>query len=433
MQAVKIKNFWSYVWFVFWPTIIILFIDVFFLSFSIYQSIYQLFCENSIYQILYEKSVVAIISYVLAIIAIIWQFRNVLVTYLKPLVKREKRGCPLNSLIENGGNKKDFKNFIKINHELTQGAYSYTRDDEEGILENEKISEILTKNEKTIRLKLVNDRRKKTQHYIDQYRDILLKFLNHKWYDVKQNGGKFTNDKKICFVSELYDDNGELYWKIIKGCYYNTYLTNVIFTKFIGGSEYSLYPPFNSTNTVVGHLGDSIFSDHIGVATILYTSDNHFIDCQQKGKAVQYANKYMPSGSGSLDFKDYHEGDDLCTVVVRGVERELFEETSLGKSFTKKKRQKLGIEITTSVLCYYRDLERAGKPEFCCISKINKPKGYIVDKVLPQAKELADIKWAQFNPEKDNSELESEILPTASLSLKMNYKALREFLKREVK
>ncbi|MBP3466451.1 MAG: hypothetical protein J6K01_02420 [Paludibacteraceae bacterium] len=423
IQAVK--NFRSYVWFVLGPTIIILIIDVFFLSFSIYQSIYQLFCENSIYQILYEKSVVAIILYVLAILAIIWQFINVLVTYLKPLVKREKRGCQLKDIIENDERNIPNRN-INVDLVLLE-KYGYSLNEKLCVLENSKVSKILEQNERSINLSDVEDRQKKTKEYIKQYRCILLKFLNYKWHDVKHNGGNFINDEKIRFLSELYEDRGNLYWKVTKGNYYNGYLTNVIFNKFIGDPD-SIYPPFNSTNTVIRCLGDSVFSDHIGVSTILLTEDNIFIYCLQHGKAAQFPNKYMPSGSGSLDYCELHENEDLHSLIVRGAERELYEETSLGQLFKKGKNRET-IKIETTILSFYRDLERAGKPEFCCVSRINKNIEFIKSELIKEEKEIANIEYVDCNDEGKWN----KIYPQASLSLKMNYKALQEFLKRKVK
>lgn len=408
MQA--FKNICSYVWYVLGQSRYLLFCTVIDLSILVWSvfNYDKIFGESTLFLI-----VLAIL------INIVWQGLNIANHF--SFLKREKRGCPLQTI-----GQKDFKQIIKVNPDLFYGTYKYSFNEELGVLENSEISKILEQNKIPISLNLVKDKQQKTKKYINQYRNTLLKFLNHKWYDINQNGGKFTNDKKICFLSELYEDNGKLYWKVTKGCYYNGYLTNVIFSKFIGGSEYSLYPPFNSTNTVISRLGDSIFSDHIGVSTILLTEDRFLIYCLQTGNAAQNANKYMPSGSGSLDYNDFHENEDLHSLIVRGAERELFEETSLGQLLKKEKNQEPDIKIETTILSFYRDLERAGKPEFCCVSRINKNLEFIKHIFKPENKELASIKWAMYST--DMEDWEKNTLSSASLSLKMNYKALHDYL-----
>ena len=59
---------------------------------------------------------------------------------------------------------------------------------------------------------------------------------------------------------------------------------------------------------------------------------------RQAGNAGYNANYYMPTGSGSMDFADFNEGEDLRQMVIRGAERELAEESSLKKLILNIKR-----------------------------------------------------------------------------------------------
>lgn len=364
----------------------------------------------------------------------VWQVFNVASHF--SFIKRAKPGEPLESMIAQAGKGKDF-GLIKVNKYLLdeKKQFHYTVDLSMGVLRNEGIDSLLRKdNEIDISLPLTRDKEDRTSEYIHEYKQTLLMFLNQKWHDVNHNGGMFTNDKKICFASELYEEEGRLTWRINKGCYYNGYLTNFIYTKYIGGSHYQLFPPMSVNNGAeIKLLSDSDFSDHIGVSTLLYTTDNEVVLFQQAANAGYNSSSFMPSGSGSLDYKDFMKGDNLCSLIIKGAERELKEESSMGKRNRMKEMNAKGIRINTTVLCYYRDMERGGKPEFCCISKINREKESISNYFIPEKKEMAKgvIKWVKVLD--NEKEWTDSILPNASLSLKMNYKALMEYLHEQKK
>ena len=111
-------------------------------------------------------------------------------------------------------------------------------------------------------------------------------------------------------------------------------------------------------------------------------------------------------------------------MIIRGAERELGEESLLTKHLSVKSRNKEGIRIETKVLSFYRDLERGGKPEFCCVSVVNKEKDYIMEYISADTKELTNDKlWVELADEKAWQALS----PKTSLSLRMNYQALYRF------
>lgn len=146
---------------------------------------------------------------------------------------------------------------------------------------------------------------------------------------------------------------------------------------------------------------------------------------RQAGSAGYNASRFMPTGSGSLDYADFHEKEDLRQMIVRGAERELAEESSLRKmlgdeAFAKK--------VNTTVIGYYRDMERGGKPEFCCVSRIDMIMEEVSQNICTSDKEIAKRTDTAFELG-DKKKWTDEILPEASLSLKMNYKFLEEVMK----
>lgn len=410
------KNALSYLWYVLtmdWLQLISTVIDILIL-------VWTAICWQEVVQ---QPSLLLVLLAVL--VNFIWQVFNVAEHF--KFLKKENPASPLVSLLKDAGQRRDFSR-IEVNRELSQLQYPYDSDLENGVLENTEVGRILRETDIPIKPLLSRAKMKETRTYIRQYQETLLKFLNHKWYEVSQNGGKFTNDRKICFASEVYQVDGGYQWRITEGCYYNGYLTNTIYTQYIGGSHYKLYPPMNMLNTPIGPLGDSDFSDHIGVSTMLYTNDGYVVVFRQAGNAGQYPNKYVPSGSGSLDFTDFKDDEDIRMVVVRGAERELGEETSLAKNLLMRDRDRMNIVIDTKVLRYYRDMERGGKPEFCCVSMVNKPKDFIKEYVAPSEEELANEKnWKLLA---DDALWQEELLPSASLSLKMNYVAVKEYMEK---
>jgi hypothetical protein len=69
--------------------------------------------------------------------------------------------------------------------------------------------------------------------------------------------------------------------------------------------------------------------------------------------------------------------------VVRAAERELKEETTMDAISLRQK----GIKVQTTVIGFYRDLVRGGKPEFCCVTEIDANSTNPCVDVRPQVKE----------------------------------------------
>lgn len=222
----------------------------------------------------------------------------------------------------------------------------------------------LLQSEKPIHAMLCADKEKRTFKYIENYRNILLPFLNGKWHEMKNKNGSFYNEQKLCMASEFGESGNSLYVKVCRGCYYNSYLTNVIYTKKLSHqSGWGMMPPANISNYPIHRLEKSIMSDHIGISTLAVTTDGYVIILHQNNKALTSADRLTPSGSGSVDFRDFRAGADFRETLKAAAERELCEETALPPC-------RIG---HTEVIGFYRDLGRGGKPEFCCLTRLNAP------------------------------------------------------------
>lgn len=409
----SIVNFFSYLWFVLsldWLQLLSTVIDIFILVWSIIN--WNEWTGQPTFVLVFSG----------VFIGLIWQLLNVAGHFT--FLKKEDPRNPLMSMLKRGTDSKDFS-LIHTDHELLEKEkLPYVINNEYGVLENPEIIELLLDNSIKINPILENSKWLETRTYIRQYKDTLLKFLNHRWYEINQKRGQFTNDRKVCFASEPFpSENGTFEWRVCKGRYYYGYLTNFIYTQYVGGSFYKLYPPMNMNTDPIKSLGGSNFSDHIGVSTLLYTSDGYIFVLRQAANAGYNANCYMPTGSGSMDYTDFKKGEDLRQMVIRGAERELAEEASMKKTMRQEIFKDL---IETTVIGYYRDMERGGKPEFCCVSRIRKTMEDVRKYVHASEKETAkkSEEAILFKDKKTWNNFKSE----ASLSLKMNYIYLEKYL-----
>lgn len=407
----KLKNFLSYLWFV-------MSLDYFQLFSTVVDVIILVFAIVNYEDIVSQPTLFLI--FIGFLINFIWQCFNVASHFR--FLKKEEPSAPMLSLLAGHDGKNDYTK-VGIASGLLDQEFPYAVDTENGVLRNEGVDAILLDGQ-PIRPKMGKKKRSDTIAYIKQYKETLFKFLNHKWYDVNFKGGDFSNDAKICLASELFRDNeGGYQWTICRGDYYCGYLTNFIFSKYIAGEHYALYPPMNVTNSKIKALSDSDFSDHIGVSTLLYSSDGYVVVFRQAGYSGYSAGKLVPSGSGSMDYADYRDDSDFRDVVIRAAERELVQETSLERVVGHSGWS--GV-ITTKVLSFYRDMERGGKPEFCCVSRVNQSKEYLAEYIVPNKKELSGLK-PEFVKIYDDSSWE-RIFKEASLSLRMNYISVKQWL-----
>ncbi len=249
------------------------------------------------------------------------------------------------------------------------------------IIYSDAINNILT-GDSPIRLKVSQKKAQDVEKYIKTYKDILIPFLNWKWYEIKNHNGSFYNEKKLCMASEIekYDENEFLVF-VNKGCYYNSFLTNNIYNlKMSHQNGLYIEPPLNSQSYPVQALHASYMSNHIGISTIAVSCDGHAIIMRHNNKTVISSDKLLPSGSGSMDFSDLQESLDFRENIINAAERELCEETCIHSNGIQK----------TQILGFYRDLSRGGKPEFCCLSYLIYNKHELREMITPSQSEQRD-------------------------------------------
>ncbi|MBS1229771.1 MAG: hypothetical protein H6R17_3048 [Proteobacteria bacterium] len=134
----------------------------------------------------------------------------------------------------------------------------------------------------------------------------------------------------------------------------------------------SIYDGFSLFLTQIGErltlaqLAGSRCSNHLGVSTMAVTRDGVVLITGQSSHNIQSRRLLAPSGSGSVDWRDLGQSNDLLAVVRRAAERELTEECGF----------KAGrYPMKTSVIGFARLVHRGGKPEFFCLTEIDENAG----------------------------------------------------------
>lgn len=259
------------------------------------------------------------------------------------------------------------------------------------IIYSDKINRLLGPGPK-ITVRIRHSHRKHTLNYIRTFKYTLHPFLSSMWHKMNRNEGSFYNEKKLCMGSEFHiDDKGRETVYLCKGSYYDSYLTNSIYARCITHqNNYKIFAPLNPSNYRVTLLEDSKMDDHIGVSTLAISTDGKVFILHHNEKAATQPNTLTPSGSGSVDFADLkrawkrykkdlrknrrkgsRESLDFRDIIITAVERELMEETLIGREDIDR----------TEIVGYYRDMKRGGKPEFCCVTYLTKNSIEITDKM----------------------------------------------------
>lgn len=266
----------------------------------------------------------------------------------------------------------------------------------------------------------------KTNSYIKVNYDALLPFLYIHYKDVMKKGKKFTNDKKLCLVGEIKPDDKI---RICKGYYYNTYLTNKIFTvKLFSDEAPDIYPPYGCQNSNL-NLPYEYFSNEIGVSTLAITSDGYLFFQRQGSHADSSTGLLVPSGSGSADWRDYQDRYTFNDIILFATNRELSEETGFGR----KKNNK--VILKSKIIGMFRWMNLGAKPEFVSISILNITLNQIKPQKSEQRKTLANedcFKIIKDDRTLNESELEKcwQIVekPNCSVPLSMNLKFLHQYI-----
>lgn len=188
---------------------------------------------------------------------------------------------------------------------------------------------------------------------------------------------RFVNEAKVCIGSDLLDDASI---SVFRGSYFHSFLTNELVTRVLEthgpwpqisyrGAE--RFPAFvENGDHLLKSIGQSRMANHIGISTVVLTSDGRLILWRQSTRAQQSRDRLAPTGSGSCDWTDWTRASNsssLNALVSYSMEREFREESHPLQSAL------AAIEIQTQVLGYFRWVRRGGKPEFVGISRVQAP------------------------------------------------------------
>lgn len=288
------------------------------------------------------------------------------------------------------------------------------------VLVSDKANDII-RNKKVL-YKKYSKKGERVKKYIRVNKSVLIRFLNWKWREIIHNGGAFYNESKLCMAGELFskkEDEDTYVLPVCKGSYYNSFLTNNIYSIGLYENSFCIEAPMNIRNYEIRSLHDSDMGDHIGVSTLAISRDGYAFIMRHNNKTAVSNDKLQPTGSGSVDFQDLEGGDsNFTTVICKAAIRELKEETFLPESVIDR----------TVIVGFYRDLGRAGKPEYCCLSFLNKDAIDIYEMMHPckkeQSEEIQKVRVREecggINIEQINKYLKDKI-DEMSLSLYMTY------------
>lgn len=320
----------------------------------------------------FENKKNILILLILIFINIIWQFISTIQDCYQYLKKTGYYYSPSNKISLRFELDKDIEdNYTMIEIPILNNT----------IIFNQLVNNILTNNT-IIHTKISKTKAQKVKKYIKTYCDITIHYLNWKWYEVKNHNGSFYNEKKLCMASEIVLDSvGHYSVTVNEGCYYNSYLTNNIYNMRMSHQNGFYIEPFlNSRNYPIKDLSISCMSDHIGVSTIAVSNDGYAIILRHNNRTAISSDKLLPSGSGSMNYSDLQMNEDFRKSIIKAAERELSEETHIPINIIQK----------TQIIGFYRDLNRGGKPEFCCITYLTYNRHDIREIIIPDNTEQRD-------------------------------------------
>jgi hypothetical protein len=140
-------------------------------------------------------------------------------------------------------------------------------------------------------------------------------------------------------------------------------------------------------------LWDSRCGNYIGASTLAITSDRKMLLGIQGGKSMANANRFAPSGSGSVEFSDCRhcrrnpDGTITLQDLIRfAAERELKEETTLSDC----------VKVRTFIIGFARLIERGGKPDFFALSFVDATYDEIVSDFEKEA--CHQRAWSEQSP-----------------------------------
>jgi DNA-binding winged helix-turn-helix (wHTH) protein len=156
-------------------------------------------------------------------------------------------------------------------------------------------------------------------------------------------------------------------------------------------------------------FAENNISNQLGASTLAFSSDGYLMILYQNELNRRSSGTLVPSGSGSMDWKDVDNSDttQFLSLIRYAAQRELREECSLEAVETGADRRR-GIDSDVLVTGYTRLLSGCGKPEFYCLGYIAAKAAEIrsrtleefIDSIIP-----AQVGRARLNGERPSNEI----------------------------
>lgn len=201
----------------------------------------------------------------------------------------------------------------------------------------------------------------------------------------------FYDSKKIRLnndIKELMNSKDNAIVQLSKTTYFNSICTNEISMQEMRYDDEVSYcfdgfllvksKGDKNKDSRIYPLSESQCSNHIGISTLVITSDDFIILTRQGKRNLISSDKYIVTASGSLDLHDRKKCNLFGELIKKGMNRELCEECNIKKDNI----------IDTNIIGYGRLLERGGKPEFFGITRVN----ITADKFIDNAKRGKEVK-----------------------------------------
>jgi hypothetical protein len=166
-------------------------------------------------------------------------------------------------------------------------------------------------------------------------------------------------------------------------------------------------------------------SNHLGVDVLAISSDGRILVTRQSAGNQVSRGLLAPSGSGSVDWDDLHEQDELVTLLARAMRREMCEELGLHSTETP--------ELDSILpLGYARFSHLGGKPQFFGVARLDAANGRVRG---IERRYIDDHLTIHFDPGRGVDELvqtidkfESNHRNEMSFPLHVNFQMVRRWL-----
>jgi hypothetical protein len=182
----------------------------------------------------------------------------------------------------------------------------------------------------------------------------------------RETGAKIFNGGKVRLSSDPHLSHGKLdVVRVERTNYFDTLVTNdaVDVQVILAGRHAPIYSGRETCfpGSVIPPLNASDASNQVGASTLAVTNDNRLVLMRSGANSAIEIGKLASSGSGSSDWSDTSGVQHLIAFVKRCALRELTEEIGIGMDAIR----------AFGVIGYGRLIDRGGKPEFFCVSRLS--------------------------------------------------------------